>query len=227
MSRSIVCIANTAGGSGKTTLAHALSVAFTEYGKKTLLIDLDPRASLSFHVGRENSRLSISDFLQSTVTVEDLDTHIERFDFIASDSRCGFGFAEADLHNLIDALPKEFDVIVIDTPSDINPGLLASLRVSDLVLVPYSQTLHHYRGIDQIFKIEPNTKKLLLQIGKPSKIADQFSQWPHLDGRCSAAREISEAELTVTSVLTTAKNSVIAGEIRESAYSVLEELGIA
>jgi cellulose biosynthesis protein BcsQ len=227
MSRSIVCIANTAGGSGKTTLAHALSVAFTEYGKKTLLIDLDPRASLSFRVGRENSRLSISDFLQSTVTVEDLDTHIERFDFIASDSRCGFGFTAADLQNLIDALPKEFDVIVIDTPSDINPGLLASLKVSDLVLVPYSQTLHHYRGIDQIFKLEPNTKKLLLQIGKPSKIADQFSQWPHLDGRCSAAREISEAELTVTSVLTTAKNSVIAGEIRESAYSVLEELGIA
>jgi chromosome partitioning protein len=227
MSRSIVCIANTAGGSGKTTLAHALSVAFTEYGKKTLLIDLDPRASLSFRVGRENSRLSISDFLQSTVTVEDLDTHIERFDFIASDSRCGFGFTEADLHNLIDALPKEFDVIVIDTPSDVNPGLLAALKVSDLVLVPYSQTLHHYRGIDQIFKLEPNTKKLLLQIGKPSKIADQFSKWPHLDGRCSAAREISEAELTVTSVLTTAKNSVIAGEIRESAYSVLEELGIA
>jgi cellulose biosynthesis protein BcsQ len=227
MSRSIVCIANTAGGSGKTTLAHALSVAFTEYGKKTLLIDLDPRASLSFRVGRENSRLSISDFLQSTVTVEDLDTHIERFDFIASDSRCGFGFTEADLHNLIDALPKEFDVIVIDTPSDVNPGLLAALKVSDLALVPYSQTLHHYRGIDQIFKLEPNTKKLLLQIGKPSKIADQFSQWPHLDGRCSAAREISEAELTDTSVLTTAKNSVIAGEIRESAYSVLEELGIA
>lgn len=227
MSRSIVCIANTAGGSGKTTLAHALSVAFTEYGKKTLLIDLDPRASLSFRVGRENSRLGISDFLQSTVTVEDLDTHIERFDFIASDSRSGFGFTEADLHNLIDALPKEFDVIVIDTPSDVNPGLLAALKVSNLVLVPYSQTLHHYRGIDQIFKVEPNTKKLLLQIGKPSKIADQFNQWPHLDGRCSTAREISEAELTITSVLTTAKNSVIAGEIRESAYSVLEELEIA
>jgi cellulose biosynthesis protein BcsQ len=227
MSRSIVCIANTAGGSGKTTLAHALSVAFAEYGKKTLLIDLDPRASLSFRVGRENSRLSISDFLQSTVTMEDLDTHIERFDFIASDSRCGFGFTAADLQNLIDALPKEFDVIVIDTPSDVNSGLLAALKVSDLALVPYSQTLHHYRGIDQIFKIEPNTKKLLLQIGKPSKIVDQFSQWPHLDGRCSAASEISEAELTATSVLTTAKNSVIAGEIRESAYSVLEELGIA
>lgn len=227
MSRSIICLANTAGGSGKTTLAHALSVAFTEYGKKTLLIDLDPRAHLSFRVGRENSRLSISDFLQSTVTVEDLDTHIERFDFIASDSRCGFGFSDTDLKNLIDTLPKEFDVIVIDTPSDVNPGLLAALKVSDLVLIPYSQTLHHYRGIDQICKLAPKTKQVLLQIGKPSKIADKFSQWAHLDGRCSTAREISEAEFTVTSVLTTAKNSVIAGEIRESAYSVLEELGIA
>jgi cellulose biosynthesis protein BcsQ len=227
MSRSILCLANTAGGSGKSTLAHALSVAFTEYGKKTLLIDLDPRAHLSFRVGRENSRLSISDFLQSTVTVEDLDTHIERFDFIASDSRCGFGFSDTDLKNLIDTLPKEFDVIVIDTPSDVNPGLLAALKVSDLVLIPYSQTLHHYRGIDQICKLAPKTNRVLLQIGKPNKIADQFSQWAHLDGRCSTAREISEAELTVTSVLTTAKNSVIAGEIRESAYSVLEELGIA
>jgi cellulose biosynthesis protein BcsQ len=227
MSKSILCLANTAGGSGKTTLAHALSVAFTEYGKKTLLIDLDPRASLSFRVGRENSRLSVSDALQSSMTLEDLDTHIERFDFIASDSRCGFGFSDTDLQNLIDTLPKEFDVIVIDTPSDVNAGLIAALNVSDLVLIPYSQTLHHYRGIDQIHKLEHNTKKLLLQIGKPSKIANQFSQWAHLDGRCSTAREISEAELSVTSVLTTAKNSVIAGEIRESAYSVLEELGIA
>jgi cellulose biosynthesis protein BcsQ len=227
MSKSILCLANTAGGSGKTTLAHALSVAFTEYGKKTLLIDLDPRASLSFRVGRENSRLSVSDALQSSMTLEDLDTHIERFDFIASDSRCSFGFSDTDLQNLIDTLPKEFDVIVIDTPSDVNAGLIAALNVSDLVLIPYSQTLHHYRGIDQIHKLEHNTKKLLLQIGKPSKIANQFSQWAHLDGRCSTAREISEAELSVTSVLTTAKNSVIAGEIRESAYSVLEELGIA
>ena len=227
MSRSILCLANTAGGSGKTTLAHALSVAFTEYGKKTLLIDLDPRASLSFRVGRENSRLSVSDALQSSMTLEALDTHVERFDFIASDSRCGFGFSGTDLQNLIDTLPKEFDAIVIDTPSNVNAGLIAALNVSDLVLIPYSQTLHHYRGIDQIYKLEPNTKKVLLQIGKPSKIADQFSQWAHLDGRCSTAREISEAELSVTSVLTTAKNSVIAGEIRESAYSVLEELGIA
>jgi chromosome partitioning protein len=226
MSKSIISIANTAGGSGKTTLAHALSVAFTEYGKKTLLIDLDPRASLTFRVGRENSRSSISDYLQGTTSAADLDPLIERFDFISADSRCGFGFSDSDLINFFDSLPKDYDVIVIDTPSDVNPSLLASLNVADLILIPYSQTIHHHRGISQIYKLAPETKKALLQVGKDSNFADQFKQWRHLDGQCSQASEVGTAELTELSVLSTAKNSVIAREIRESAYSILEELGI-
>jgi cellulose biosynthesis protein BcsQ len=35
MSPKVVAVANTAGGSAKTTLAHALAVATVEYGKKT------------------------------------------------------------------------------------------------------------------------------------------------------------------------------------------------
>ena len=48
---SIIAIANLAGGTHKTTAAHSLSVATVEYGKKVLLIDLDPRAELTFNVG--------------------------------------------------------------------------------------------------------------------------------------------------------------------------------
>jgi len=227
MSSPVITIANTAGGSGKTTLAHALSVAFIEYGKKVLLIDLDPRAFLTFRVGRENSRRSISDFLQGPIKLEDLDSHGERFDFISSDSRSGFGYSEIELRSLINSLPKDYDLIVIDTPSDINVGLVAALKIADLILIPYSQSVHHYRGIEQIQKLAPDAKKSLLRIGDETDIANQFIQWNHLDGRCSRALEITQAELTAESVLTTAKNSVIAREIRESAYSVLEELGLA
>lgn len=227
MSASVITIANTAGGSGKTTLAHALSVAFAEYGKKVLLIDLDPRAFLTFRVGRENSRQCISDFLQGSLKFEDLDSHSERFDFISSDSRSGFGFSEIELRSLINSLPKEYDVIVIDTPSDVNAGLIAALKITDLVLIPYSQSVHHFRGIEQIQKLAPDAKKSLLRIGDETDVSDQFNLWSHLDGGCSRALEIAEAELTEESVLTTAKNSQIAREIRESAYSVLEELGLA
>jgi cellulose biosynthesis protein BcsQ len=227
MSPKKVAVANTAGGSAKTTLAHALSVAAVEYGKKTLLIDCDPKASLTFRVGRETTRLTLADFLSGTsIRSEDLDSHAERFDFIAADSRVGNGFTGQDLTALIEKLPKSYDLVIIDTPSDINSSLRSSLDVADLILVPYSNTLHHLRGATQISKLSGDTPLKLLTIGESSTPIKEFSQWDHLDGSCSIAKEIEAAGQTTTSVLTHAKNSTVASQLRECAYSVLEVLGL-
>ena len=227
MSLKIVAVANTAGGSAKTTLAHALAVAAVEYGKKTLLIDCDPKASLTFRVGRETTRLTLADFLSGTsIRSEDLDSHAERFDFISADSRVGNGFTGQDLTALIEKLPKSYDLVIIDTPSDINSSLKSSLDVADLILVPYSNTLHHLRGATQISKLSGNTPLKLLTIGESSTPIKEFSQWDHLDGSCSIAKEIEAAGQTTTSVLTHAKNSTVASQLRECAYSVLEVLGL-
>ena len=227
MSPKIVTVANTAGGSAKTTLAHALAVAAVEYGKKTLLIDCDPKASLTFRVGRETTRLTLADFLSGTsIRSEDLDSHAERFDFIAADSRVGNGFTGQDLTALIEKLPKSYDLVIIDTPSDINSSLKSSLDVADLILVPYSNTLHHLRGATQISKLSGDTPLKLLTIGESSTPIKEFSQWDHLDGSCSIAKEIEAAAQTTTSVLTHAKNSTVASQLRECAYSVLEVLGL-
>lgn len=227
MSPKVVAVANSAGGSAKTTLAHALAVATIEYGKKTLLIDCDPKASLTFRVGREGTRITLADFLSgTTIRSEDLDSHAERFDFIAADSRVGNGFTGQDMKNLIGKLPKDYDVVIIDTPSDINASLNSALNVADLVLAPYSNTLHHLRGVTQISKLSEDTPLKLLSIGVTSKAMKEFSQWEHLDGSCSIAKEIEAAAQTTTSVLTHAKNSTVASQLRECAYSMLEVLGL-
>jgi cellulose biosynthesis protein BcsQ len=227
MSLKVVAVANTAGGSAKTTLAHALAVATVEYGKKTLLIDCDPKASLTFRVGREGRRITLADFLSGTsIRSEDLDSHSERFDFIAADSRVGNGFTGQDMKDFFEKLPKDYDLVFIDTPSDINASLKAALEVADLVIAPYSNTLHHLRGITQISKLSGDTPIKLLAMGTNSKPAKEFSQWEHLDGFCSTAKEIEAAAETTSSVLTHAKNSLVAGQLRECAYSVLEVLGL-
>ena len=227
MSPKVVVVANSAGGSAKTTLAHALAVATVEYGKKTLLIDCDPKASLTFRVGREGRRITLADFLSGTsIRSEDLDSHSERFDFIAADSRVGNGFTGQELKKLLEKLPKDYDLVFIDTPSDINASLKAALEVADLVIAPYSNTLHHLRGITQISKLSGDTPIKLLAMGTNSKPAKEFSQWEHLDGFCSTAKEIEAAAETTSSVLTHAKNSLVAGQLRECAYSVLEVLGL-
>jgi cellulose biosynthesis protein BcsQ len=202
-------------------------VASVEYGKKTLLIDCDPKASLTFRVGREGTRITLADFLSGTsIRSEDLDPHSERFDFISADSRVGNGFTGQDMKALLEKLPKEYDVVIIDTPSDINASLKAALDVADLVLVPYSNTLHQLRGVSQISKLSVDTPIKLLAVGENSKPIKEFSQWEHLDGSCSIAQEIEAAAHTTTSVLTYAKNSTVAGQLRECAYSVLEVLGL-
>jgi cellulose biosynthesis protein BcsQ len=227
MSPKVVAVANTAGGSAKTTLAHALAVASVEYGKKTLLIDCDPKASLTFRVGREGTRVTLADFLSGTsIRSDDLDSLAERFDFIAADSRVGNGFTGQDMKKLIEKLPKSYDVVIIDTPSDINASLKAALDVADLVIAPYSNTLHHLRGVTQISKLSGDVPMKLLAIGANSKLIQEFSQWEQLDGSCSIAKEIEAAAQTTSSVLTYAKNSTVAGQLRECAYSVLEVLGL-
>jgi len=227
MSPKVVTVANTAGGSAKTTLAHALAVATVEYGKKTLLVDCDPKASLSFRVGRDGTRITLADFLSGTsIRSDDLDSHAERFDFIAADSRVGNGFTGQDLKKLIEKLPKSYDVVIIDTPSDINASLKAAVDVADLVIAPYSNTLHNLRGVTQISKLSGDVPIKLLAIGANSKPVKEFSQWEHLDGSCGIAKEIEAAAQTTSSVLTYAKDSTVAGQLRECAYSVLEVLGL-
>ena len=227
MSPKIVVVANTAGGSAKTTVAHSLAVATVEYGKKTLLIDSDPKASLTFRVGREGTRLTLADFLSGTsIRSENLDSLGERFDFIAADSRVGNGFKRQEVKALIEKLPKSYDLVIIDTPSDINSSLISALDIADLVLAPYSNTVHHLRGVTHISKLSGSTPLKLLAVGVKTKSIKDFSQWEHLDGSISIADEIEAAAQTTASVLTHAKNSNVAGEFRECAYSVLEVLGL-
>ena len=52
----IISIANPAGGTGKTTTARAIATSAVEYGQRTLLVDLDERATLTFLHGIENPR---------------------------------------------------------------------------------------------------------------------------------------------------------------------------
>ncbi len=67
---SIITLANLAGGTSKTTTAHNLSVAFTEYGKKVLLIDLDAKGDLTFILGKESARVTIADLLTNKASID-------------------------------------------------------------------------------------------------------------------------------------------------------------
>jgi len=219
----IISLANSAGGVGKTTLAHCLAVAFTEFGKKTLLIDLDPAGALTFRLGFENPRTSIADFLNGIkVTDSNLVTTSERFDFIPADSRLVANFSADALTKVISELPKSYDVVILDLPGSLSQPLSMALSVSQLVIVPVRSNLHSTRGYLQIKSISAGVEVKALAIGANDFIADaELIDEPLLE-----SNELEAAAATKLSILTHSKTSESAESFRNVGYSILEKLGL-
>lgn len=217
----IIAIANVAGGVGKSTLAHALAVAFTEFGKKTLLIDLDPAGALTFRLGFENPRISITDFLSGTsMNDSKVATTEERFDFVPADARLTAILPEDSLANLISKFPKSYDLVILDLPSSLSQPLALALSVSDLFLVPVKNNVHSLRGYQQIKSLV--TKQLLkaVAIGENTFLSAQEL----LDELITDSQEAESATTTKVSILTYVKTSEVAQSYRSAAYSILELL---
>jgi cellulose biosynthesis protein BcsQ len=208
MSTPIVAVANFAGGVGKTTLAHALSVASAEYGKKALLIDLDSTGSLTFKLGHERTR-------------ENLINCSERFDLrphSATDS----------LAALLSEIPIKYDLVLIDTPPHLTAELAEVLKLARLIILPVRESIHSLRGALAVLKItSAPCKALPYFLDRNSGLAQLISdELDLLDGRISIAPEVLAAEAKTISVLTAAKNSEVAQQYRDATYSLLEELDI-
>lgn len=224
----VISIANTSGGCGKSTSAHALAVAFAEYGKKTLLIDLDSKSSLTFRLGFEGERFSAADFLTGTTLREDsvITTH-ERFDFIGSDTRLTSITDLLTLSTLLKNLPKNYDLVLLDHASSFNPCLAMACEISDLFIIPVKDDLHSLRGALQIKALLESTQLALLHIGAPNELTPKMDALiPPLDVSIELSSSIELASTTTYSVLTHEKESVVSQSYRSAAYSILELLGM-
>lgn len=229
----VIAIASTAGGVGKTTLAHCLAVAFAEFGKKTLLIDLDPAGALTFRLGYENPRISITDFLNgANLNESNLESTTERFDFIPADSRLVNSFESVALSNLLANLPKNYDAVILDLPASISQALALAISNCHQILVPVRANLHSARGFLQIKKSAQMTPVSAVFISADSSssagtiLSEIIAVDCFLDEAIYESSEIELSALTNLSILSNLKDSQIAESYRSVAYSVLELVGL-
>ena len=223
---SVIAIANIAGGTHKTTAAHSLSVATVEYGKKVLLIDLDPRAELTFNLGFERSRETIAEMLQGSSLAESNDiTTDERFDFIGADSRLASISDANSLKSFLSKVPTKYDVIIVDTSSQVDSRTAMAFNAADAIVIPSDSSIHSIRGALNTMKIESSAQKFVLPINQfTSEQAALFSSSTVLDALIPVHTDIDQAIAQKRSVLSADKNSDFAQAYREAAYSLLEHL---
>ncbi len=142
----IVAIVNHKGGVGKTTTAVCLSGALVEQGKRILLLDLDPQASASKWLERDDTGRALVETLLDDGDLLPLVCQTPSgIDLIS----CGVQFAGFDrdaggepggeffLRQAIERLPADaWDFLLLDCPPSLNLTSVSALVAADVMLVP-------------------------------------------------------------------------------------------
>ncbi|MBU1262357.1 AAA family ATPase [bacterium] len=161
----IIALANQKGGCGKTTTCVNLGASLAVEGYSVLIIDLDPQANATIHLGIDIHKLnrSIYDVLiQGEVNVSSiiLDTPLERLKI--APSHINLSGAEIELVNTIgrERVLKEainpirdvYDYILIDCPPSLGLLTLNGLTTADEVIIPLQTEFFALEGMDKLLK---------------------------------------------------------------------------
>jgi len=131
------------GGTGKTTTAHALGAGLATRGLRTLLIDLDAQANLSYISRADVREAGAFEVLTQRATADEaIQRHRGQLDIIAGGpSLAGADLAitqagkEYRLRDALQALEKAYDVCVIDTPPALGILTVSALTAATTAIV--------------------------------------------------------------------------------------------
>ena len=230
-----IVIANIAGGVGKSTSAHAISVAATEYGKKVLLIDADPASAATFLCGVENPRASTKEFLAKELSLESAIVRTsERFALLPSASR--FSSLDIDTAISIEVLREslsEYELVIIDTATGPNRVMTYLSGLADLFVIPTTEEILSIRGAlhAKNFAAESGyTAQSFLIVTMQSdalapEVYEQLSQdFEVLEPAIREDRLVFESQMSGRSVLSLHNQSAVSADYREITYTLLEKL---
>ncbi len=162
-------VANQKGGVGKTTTTVSLGGLLAQQGKRVLMIDTDPHASLSYYFGvdAEASSHSIYDiFVKSNDITADTvmdclsPTKIDNLYVLPATmalatldrtmgSEQGMGLV---LKKALAKIEQEFDVAIIDCPPVLGVLMVNALAACDKVIVPTQTEYLALKGLDRMIR---------------------------------------------------------------------------
>ena len=192
-----VVVINNKGGVGKTTSAVNIAAWLAKFGPRCLLVDLDPSASASMHLGfdkKENRHKTICDFLidgeqkladyiypaeQENLFVLPSEPALSEFyDEIQQEEETEFFLGRK-------SFPNKYDIIMFDSPPNMGTLALNALAIADYALVPVQTQYLAMSGLEVTIR---TIEKAQRHLNPRLKVLGYFGT--HYDRRTNVAKEV-------------------------------------
>ena len=194
----IVAFTNKKGGVGKTTTAVNMAAFCADFGKKTLIVDMDSQGNATTALGFSKSALKKSVY---NVLIEDdtaaanlLPTEVKLLDILPAN--VDLTGAEVDivykrnresiLKNALEKLRSEYDYIFIDCPPSLGLLTINAWVAADSVIIPLQSEYFAMEGLSQLM----NTISLVKQHLNP-KLDIEGVVITMYDGRALISKQVA------------------------------------
>ena len=199
----ILAVSNQKGGTGKTTTCENLGIGLAQEGKKVLLVDTDPQASLTVALGYprpDDLPFTLSDAMEKVMLEqliapgEGLLHHPEGVDLMPANimlsglevSLVNAMNREKILKQYLDTVRREYDFILLDCMPSLGMLTVNALAAADQVLIPVQAQYLSAKGLEQLLQ---TISKVRRQINPKLKIEGILLTM--VDSRTNYAKEIS------------------------------------
>jgi chromosome partitioning protein len=240
-----IAIINQKGGVGKTTTAVNLSAALAESGYRVCLIDLDPQAHASLHLGidLEDDDPSIYDVLTGDATLSEVRHRISdelwlvpsHIDLAAAEMElAGEVGREMIFRDNLAADDEDFDYVIVDCPPSLGVltvNALTAVREVLLPLQPHFLALHGLSKLLQTVEIVEQRLNPTLRLSgvalcmydSGTRLAAEVSA--DVDEFFAARTSVSEAWAGASAFTTRIRRNIRLAEAPSFGQSIFEYAG--